>query len=181
MTTPTINAETQGGRILLVLMDGGWHTTAEIHRRAGYSRLNSRVAELRKKGHAIECESVPGETGARGYRYRWTNPVRLSDSWSPPATGSTGNGHTHRNDEEYPRTPENRFRVYALKAGALLELVDAVPTAEEALILVAGLAARSVTPGVLDCKGADCDDEGPWDTGQWLVNPWALEKAQVVA
>lgn len=65
-----ILAGSQNHRILRVLGDGDWHTTAEIHRRAGFSRLNSRVAELRSRGFVIECERVSGESGARGYAYR---------------------------------------------------------------------------------------------------------------
>jgi hypothetical protein len=40
-------------RVLDVLKDGRWHTITEIHERAGMMRLNSRVAELRSRGHNI--------------------------------------------------------------------------------------------------------------------------------
>lgn len=57
--------------IAAVLADGRWHTAAEIHQRCGFSRLNSRVAELRKRGLAIVCEHVKGAgLGAAAYRYR---------------------------------------------------------------------------------------------------------------
>jgi hypothetical protein len=66
----------QAARILEVLDDERWHTVAEIHRRAGYSRLNSRVSELRNKhGHAIECRHVKGKTGTEGYEYRLIKPT----------------------------------------------------------------------------------------------------------
>lgn len=54
-------------KILRVLQQGP-ATAAQIHRIAGYSRLNSRVAELRKRGYLISCEYVGGK-GAEAYRY----------------------------------------------------------------------------------------------------------------
>ena len=59
----------QCARILAVLEDGRPHTVAEIHERAGYSRLNSRIAELRKRGHVITCTHISGETGTHSYVY----------------------------------------------------------------------------------------------------------------
>lgn len=58
--------------ILSVLRDGQWHTAAEIHDRCGYSRLNSRISELRDRGHNIPpCEHIDGAgTGPEAYRYR---------------------------------------------------------------------------------------------------------------
>jgi hypothetical protein len=53
---------------MAVLKDGAWHTAAEIHQRAGFSRLNSRISELRKKGHAIEHRTTG--VGAAGSEYR---------------------------------------------------------------------------------------------------------------
>lgn len=60
----------QCDRVLNVLADGQLHPVPEIHDRAGTMRLNSRVAELRKRGHTIECVRVPGATGAAAYAYR---------------------------------------------------------------------------------------------------------------
>lgn len=60
----------QNSRILDVLADGRAHTTRVIHERAGFSRLNSRIAELRSRGYVIECFHVPGKTGSDGYGYR---------------------------------------------------------------------------------------------------------------
>ena len=56
-------------RILAVLADGKLHTTAEIHERAGSSRLNSRIAELRKRGWDIHYEFVGG-VGPSAHAYR---------------------------------------------------------------------------------------------------------------
>ena len=64
----------QCGKILRVLIDGKPHTSAEIHRRCGPSRLNSRIAELRKRGWDIKSFHVEGERGAAGYGYQLTVP-----------------------------------------------------------------------------------------------------------
>jgi hypothetical protein len=60
----------QCARILHLLKDGKPHTTAEIHQVCGPSRLNSRIAELRKRGWDIEGFHVAGKTGASGYGYQ---------------------------------------------------------------------------------------------------------------
>jgi len=60
----------QCAAILEVLADGEWHTVADIHRRAGYSRLNSRVSELRDRGHVIDHDTVPATTNVERHRYR---------------------------------------------------------------------------------------------------------------
>lgn len=58
--------------IAAVLKDGRAHSVAEIHRRCGTSRLNSRVAELRKRrGMIIECRHIKGAgRGADAYEYQ---------------------------------------------------------------------------------------------------------------
>lgn len=53
-------------RILDVLADGKWHSTSNIHRRAGNMIIHSRIADLRKKGHlqlppAVETQRTPAE------------------------------------------------------------------------------------------------------------------------
>jgi hypothetical protein len=50
----------QSERILEVLSDGLPKTTAQIHQLAGFSRLNSRVAEMRRRGFVITCEHIEG-------------------------------------------------------------------------------------------------------------------------
>jgi hypothetical protein len=47
--------------ILAVLADGRPHAYREIHDRVGFCRLNSRVAELRARGHRIECNKTGGD------------------------------------------------------------------------------------------------------------------------
>jgi hypothetical protein len=72
---------TQCDLIARVLADGGWHTTAEIHRRCGFSRLNSRVAELRKRGMTIECRHVDGQhTGPNAFAYRLVVTPEAADA-----------------------------------------------------------------------------------------------------
>jgi hypothetical protein len=58
----------QAGRILAVLADGSWHTTAEIHSRVGGCVLHSRISELRARGYTIEHKRTG--PGAQGSRYR---------------------------------------------------------------------------------------------------------------
>jgi hypothetical protein len=54
MTDP--KPDSQCGRILALLRDGEPHSMREIHRVCGFSRLNSRVSELRKVyGYVIDC------------------------------------------------------------------------------------------------------------------------------
>lgn len=60
----------QCDRILSVLRDGNPHLVSEIHARAGYSRLNSRVAELRKRGYDIRSFHLAGKSGSEGYGYQ---------------------------------------------------------------------------------------------------------------
>jgi len=50
----------QCARILGVLADGKEHEMREIHARAGFSRLNSRVSELRDKHFDIRCRKAGG-------------------------------------------------------------------------------------------------------------------------
>lgn len=48
-----------------MLFDGHPHRMEEIHQRVGFCRLNSRIADLRKQGHLIECDKSGGN-----YTYR---------------------------------------------------------------------------------------------------------------
>lgn len=47
-------------QILAVLSDGREHEMRDIHRMVGFCRLNSRVAELRSRGHQITCRRTGG-------------------------------------------------------------------------------------------------------------------------
>lgn len=83
-------------RILAVLADGKLHTTAEIHQRAGYSRLNSRIAELRKRGRNIQYEFVGGVgPSAHAYRLICAEDADSSQSAaSPPSGGADSSAQT---------------------------------------------------------------------------------------
>jgi biotin operon repressor len=49
--------------------NGGWMSTAQIHRAAGFSRLNSRIAELREYGYEIPSRHVEGRVGPHSTEY----------------------------------------------------------------------------------------------------------------
>ena len=72
-------------RLLDRLSDGRWHSAAEL-----YFELNvmvhSRVADLRRRGYVVECERIPGERGARAYRYR------LLPKAPDPSVSGSGSG-----------------------------------------------------------------------------------------
>ncbi len=98
-----IRPGSQNDRVLQVLADGEWHTSRELHERAGYMRTNSRVSELRTHGHRILGESVPGETGTDGYRYRLVAP--LSER---PGAGIGRDSVATRDDRTKPKTAGTR-------------------------------------------------------------------------
>lgn len=76
-TEPRRDSQTQ--RILAVLADGQEHSCAEIHQQAGFSRLNSRIAELRSRGHTIRCRQLAGKAGPEAYLYQLdTRPIQLN-------------------------------------------------------------------------------------------------------
>lgn len=64
----------QSAKILTLLEDGRWHTTAEILR-AVPSVVHSRIADLRKFGWLIEHDTTG--MGAEGSRYRLVGTVEL--------------------------------------------------------------------------------------------------------
>jgi len=75
-STPSgTGGRSQCARILGVLADGKEHEMREIHARAGFSRLNSRVSELRSRGFVIACRAAGGR-----YFYKLvTGPGALPD------------------------------------------------------------------------------------------------------
>ncbi len=78
-------AVTGTARLLELLSDGKPHTARECY--ALGVMVHSRVADLRKRGHVIRCESIPGKTGADGYQYR-LEP--LEGAATTPAAPSSG-------------------------------------------------------------------------------------------
>lgn len=82
-----IKAGSQNARVLEVLADGLPHSASEIHRRAGFMRLNSRVAELRtKEGLDIRCTQI-GRAGPEAFVYQLHTP--LSEPGSSAAVADT--------------------------------------------------------------------------------------------
>src|SRR4051812_23547231 len=67
-------------QILQVLSDGCEHEMRDIHREVGFCRLNSRVAELRSRGHEITCRRTGGS-----YFYKLEAAI-LPASTEPPAS-----------------------------------------------------------------------------------------------
>lgn len=164
-----VKPNSQNARILRALSKGTWVSVAEIHRRAGTSRLNSRISELRKYGYEIEHETVPGKTGALGHRYRLLNPpaeeelVRLFNVH--PSEASLDRSST-------PRDPDHQYRIYRMVYDDL-ELVGTAASPEGVGITIVELGRKGVFNGsclgCLDTFGTDVK------TGQWLVSPWDQE------
>lgn len=163
-----IRAQSQNARILRALSDGRWHSVAQIHRKAGPTRLNSRVSELRSKhGFQIEHERLPGRRGALGHRYRLLNPpaaaelIALFDPHPAPVLTLVRS--------EVPRDLEHRYRIYRMVYDEL-ELLGTAAEPEDLGFVIIQLGeqeafARSCI-GLLDTHGTD--DE----PGTWLIQPW---------
>lgn len=69
----------QCDKIMRVLSDGKPHLVSEIHALAGYSRLNSRVSELRKRGYDIQSFHLAGKSGSEGYGYQLVGSLTERD------------------------------------------------------------------------------------------------------
>lgn len=161
---------TQCARILRALSggkavsDGRWLTVPTIHRKAGTSRLNSRVSDLRKRGYPIEHRHVPGRSGAGAHQYRLLTP-------HPPIPVATEaeSAFTVPYENAWPRDEENRYRIYT-QAYDVLECVATCPDPESvgrALVTMGreGQLSR-VCIGILDTHGQD------EEAGEWLINPF---------
>jgi biotin operon repressor len=68
--------------------NGGWMSTAQIHRAAGFSRLNSRIAELREYGYEIPSRHVEGKVGPHGHEYRLVATPRAERTNDTEATAA---------------------------------------------------------------------------------------------
>ena len=160
-----IRPNTQNARILRALADGRWTTVSEIHRRAGTSRLNSRISELRGHGYEIEHKVGPGATSSLKHRYRLLNPpsktelARLVDPIFDEKLPR----------KEIPRDETHRYRIYRM----ILDEIDLVATASTpedvgSAIVTLGREGEfaGACIGLLDTHGTD---EVP---GSWVVNPW---------
>lgn len=66
--------------LLAQLSDGRWHSLNELLRASFDERghgltVHSRAADLRKDGHRIVCEHVPGAKRGNSYQYRLAPPL----------------------------------------------------------------------------------------------------------
>lgn len=68
----------QCAAILRVLRDGQPHSVRTIHERAGFSRLNSRITDLRKAGYDIEHRVIeaPSQVDRHVYQLLASPPAR---------------------------------------------------------------------------------------------------------
>lgn len=159
-----VSPNSQCGKILGVLADGKPHLVSAIHRRAGYSRLNSRVSELRKRGYEIKCKHLDGRgTGSKAYAYQWLN--------APPLEPAPEPGFVIPGENIYPRDEENRIRIYRICEGSQeLDLVATAPDDESAGVALVRLAREGefarCSIGLLDTHASE---DVP---STWIVNPW---------
>lgn len=161
----SVKPGSQNSRILRALADGRWRTVAEIHRRAGTSRLNSRVSELRKHGYVIKHETVGKGIGALGHQYRLLNPPTASEL--EVLVGELIPTTVPR--EEVPRDPDHRYRIYR-QIYDELDLVGSAKDAEGIGWALISLGSQGVFEG--SCLGL-LDTYGTEGTkGTWLLNPW---------
>lgn len=162
-----VKPNSQNARIIKVLADGKWKTTAAIHRKAGPGRLNSRISELRRYGYEIEHGKVPGKSGPLGHRYRLLNPptqtelarlidLEVRDERSLPR-------------DEVPRNPEHRYRIYRMIYDEL-DLVATASTPEDVGVALITLGEEGefdqTCAGILDTHGTDEVQ------GSWVLNPF---------
>ena len=159
-----VRPNSQNARILKTLSDGSFHSVANIHRKAGASRLNSRVSELRKYGYEIEKEQVAGKSGSLGFRYRLLNPPSAAELATivddlPVAIPR----------EEVPRDLSHRFRIYRTRYDEL-DLVGTAATPEEIGVAFYDLGLRGVFKG--SCAGL-LDTHGTVEVaGAWILDPF---------
>ena len=118
---------TDAAFILRVLEDGRKHSQADLLRRSFLERncgltVHSRIADLRKKGHYIVCERVPGADRGHAWTYQLVGslPDETDQSLASPLDHGdhTADGKHDRKDEgrlvsseseqlfTYPRSPE---------------------------------------------------------------------------
>lgn len=165
VTAMSLRPNSQNARIIAVLADKKWHTTVNIQRRSGATRLNSRMAELRKRGFDIESEVIHGQSGRLGHRYRLANPPAPDEvaRIAPPITS----GKSISRDT--PRTRANRFRIYRM-AFDQLELVATATTPSMVGEKIYALGIEGIFKG--SCLGV-LDTHGMSGIkGDWIVDPF---------
>lgn len=160
-----VSANSQCGRILHALEDGKWKSVASIHRKAGTSRLNSRISDLRiKHGYEIEHATIPGKRGALGHAYRLLGGPPIPHGEAPFKSSMTVPG-----DSYAPRDLFNRYRLYKVVYDKL-QLLGTAPTPDDVGMAVVTLGLEGEFSGgsfgLLDTHGTE------EETGTWVVNPW---------
>lgn len=118
--------KTQCQHVLDILRDGRWHTSAELEMERRM-RLNSRISELRARGHAIEHKRLHGveqESAAHCYRLASLAQPESADA-GPPAGVRLSPGSGCASDEG-PR-PERSLAdvVFLLERDGFKELTEA--------------------------------------------------------
>lgn len=160
----------QTSRILAVLWDCKHHSVAEIHRRAGTSRLNSRISDLRKMGCSIELSRRAGRKGAQSYVYRLLAEPATIEMPREHVEWERAQAEAQQRRDSVPRDGVHRFRLYGVRDGDVLDLLataeDEHDLGPQILRLGREGALRSVCLGVLDTHGTDSR------SGTWIVSPW---------
>lgn len=180
----------QASRILDVLKDGKSHSVPEIHRRAGTSRLNSRVSDLRKQGYNIVCERIPHAMGAAAYQYTLLPDARpktphekLAELLSVPGALPADQLRLD-SDMIAPRIPSQRYRIVRVKNGGEPEIVGAVATQEEIGPALCAWGAEGMFDdycvGLLDVLDHKKPGTNIW-IGKWLVKPWVAKERRDAA
>lgn len=164
-----IQPGSQGARLLNALKDGHFYSVAEIHRRAGASRLNSLVARLRKDGWDIEHRTVKGqEKASLGHQYRLLKP------WPDdmPELGESKVKRTPLSRDDVPRDDAHRYRIYIVDDKNRLLLMAFAPTEELVGVEICRLGREGQVAddcvGILDTFGVDNEVK----PGEWIVNPF---------
>lgn len=93
--------------LLEVLSDGEPHSSAEILRRSFEERghglmVHSRAADLRKSGHIITCEHVPGKRRGDGWEYQLLGSLDTS-----PQSASINSSVTTRQEHASIHGPDS--------------------------------------------------------------------------
>lgn len=166
--TTTLRPNSQNARVLRVLSDGRWHTSANIVRKTGAKRLNSRMSELRKRGYEIEREPIPGKTGELGHRYKLTNP---SDP-VPDDPVVRSRRRSAPSKVVAPRDLLHRHRIYAMRFD-VLELVATATTPEDVGVALFTLGGEGEFNG--SCVGWLDTHGNEEEKGTWVLNPFETE------
>ena len=134
-------------------------------------RLNSRIADLRKKGHTIVCERVKGKRGAEAYYYQ------LLGSGQEPAV--TFGQMRLETDQIAPRTESERYRIFRVKGNGDPEVLATARSLENTIEAISRLSCEGefngYSIGVQDARAKK--RKGAY-VGEWIGLPW-LSKDEI--